>query len=179
VQGADPEAVGHVLRLLARLGVDQVGRGDIGQDLRRSHLLDVERSRGVPVQVERPEPALPVQEGEGEHRSHPRGECRRSELRELLVARQVRHGHRLPGLVGQQAGALSQLGLQLLEQQRGRVGGGDVPGAMPGEIRVTPAPVTARTSTIRSTSVLRMAWIGKSVIIVRAKSARTDDSLSS
>jgi hypothetical protein len=44
---------------------------------------------------------------------------------------------------------------------------------------VTPAPETASTSTIRSTRVFMMFWIGKSVIIVRAKSARTDDSVSS
>ena len=51
-------------------------------------------------------------------------------------------------------------------------------GAVPAEIRVTPAALTGSTSTIRSTSRSRIPWIGKSVTIVRANSASTADNFS-
>ena len=52
-------------------------------------------------------------------------------------------------------------------------------GALPAEIKVTPAAVIGRISTMRPTRWSRIRWIGKSVASVRAKSLRTAESFPS
>ncbi len=126
VQAVREEEVRGPAAVLATLGVDQVGRRDVGEGLRRRHVPVRERPRGVTEEVQGTEPTVVVTQREGEHRRHPHVGREGSELGEATVAIDVRHGDRLPRLVRQHAGALPERGLQLLQLQRGIVGGGNV-----------------------------------------------------
>jgi hypothetical protein len=96
----------------------------------------------------------------------------------MLLA-EVRYGDGLSGLVRGQARSLAQLGLELFEAQCRVVRGGDVPRFGAGRDERSPAPVIGSTPTMRTTRWSRMAWIGKSVTIVRANSLNTSESCSS
>ena len=132
VQRAVVEAFGGGAGLFAGLGVEQVGGRDVRQRLGRAHVVRVELAGGVAVQVERAEPALAVAQREREHRGQPGRPGRRGEHREPIVGVQVGDRHGLPGFVRHQARALADLGLQLLEAQRGLVRSGDVARRHPG-----------------------------------------------
>ena len=78
VQRAAAELVRGLLGVLTGLRVDQVGGGDVGQDLRGGEVALVQQAGAVAVEVQRTESALAVVQREGEHRgqagSHRPGE---------------------------------------------------------------------------------------------------------
>ncbi len=127
MQRAGPEPFSGLLGLLSGLGVEQVGRGDVGQGLRRSHVLRVERAGGVAVEVQRTEPTVVVAQREREHSGQPGIGGEGAEVREAPVtADQVRQADRLAGLVGRHARPLAGGRLHLLELQGRVVGRRDV-----------------------------------------------------
>jgi len=66
VQRVVLEPLGLSVHLLTRLGVQQVGGRDVGEDLRRREVGLGERARAVPVEVQGSEPAVAVTQREGE-----------------------------------------------------------------------------------------------------------------
>ena len=128
----------------------------------------------VAVEVERAEPTVAVAQREGEHRRQPASSAAGANCGNRSSVAQVRHRDGLPGPVRRQARPLAELGLQLA---RSAAPTRPTPrcsaGRRPGEISVTPAAVTGRTSTMRSTRWSRIPWIGKSVTSVRANSLNT------
>ena len=97
VQGVVVEAVGRGAGLVASLGIEQVGGRDVGQRLRRAHVVRVELAGRVAVQIERAEPAVAVAQREREHRGQPGRERGRGERRESIVGAEVGDGDGLPG----------------------------------------------------------------------------------
>jgi hypothetical protein len=118
------EAVRGFAQLLAGLSVDQVGRGDIREGLRRLQVSLLQRPGHPPVEVEGAEPAVAVEQGEGEHSRQTRVDGGRGELRKATVVRQVWHRDGLAGLIGSQARALPDRALQAFETQCILVRGG-------------------------------------------------------
>ena len=57
----------------AGLGVEQVRRGDVGQDLSRLHVGLAKATGGVPVQIQGAQPFTVQAHREGEHRRQPLG----------------------------------------------------------------------------------------------------------
>lgn len=113
VQGDVPEPAGDLRHPLPRLGVQQVGRRDVGQRLCRRHISGFQPPLGLTVKVQRAEAAVTVQQRKGEHRRHARGHRRRAELRVAAVDREVGHLDRLTRLVRGPARPFPVIGLQL------------------------------------------------------------------
>ena len=121
------ESIGRLLLLVACLCVDEVRRSDVGQGLGSLHVVRIQRSDRVSVDIQRPEHAVgAVSQREGEDGSQPGRLRLRTEVGEPGLQRQVLHCHGLTAVVGQKARSLTHLGLQRLEPQRVVIGGGDV-----------------------------------------------------
>ncbi len=126
VQSTVPKTVTGLGGLLACLGVQHVGRGDIGQCPRRCLVAGIQGTWGIPVEVQSTQSAAAVPQWEREHRSHPRRQRRRSERGEAAVGGKVGNCYSRTRLIRRDARPLTQLGLQLLETQRGRIRSGDI-----------------------------------------------------
>ena len=78
VQRVVVEPVGGLAGLLAGLGVEQVGGGDVGQGLRDVHVVRRPAPGSVAVEVECAESPVAVAQREGEHRGQTRPPPRRA-----------------------------------------------------------------------------------------------------
>src|SRR3954466_7613991 len=114
-----PEVTGCHFFFLASLRVDQVRGRDVGQRLRRNHVLRVEITLGVPVQVQGAQPAGAMVEREGENGGQPALRTGGRELREPAVRSQSRDGHGLTRAISQNAWPLPTSRLHVLEKQGG------------------------------------------------------------
>lgn len=95
VQRAVPVSVRRVASGLACLSVEQVRGRDVGQCSICVHRLGIQRSRRLPVQIERPRPLVTGTKPEREHRRKPSHEHELSSATaEPFVSRQVNHHDR-------------------------------------------------------------------------------------
>lgn len=110
----------------SRLGVQQVGAGDVCQSAGGRVLPRVEPAWFLPIQVPGAHGHLLILQGEGEDRCQASRLGRQGEVREAGVLGQG--GHRDGPLrpVSDQAGSFTQMGLQPLVPQGRVFGGGDV-----------------------------------------------------
>ena len=131
VEGAEPHE-GLMLRLngfskvVTSPGVEQVGRGDVGESLSCRHVGIAERAAAHPVKVQGTEATLAIAEGEGEDRNQTFAECMLGELREPIVLGEVRDHDGFVGLEGRDARAFIEIGLEPFETQRRGIGGRDL-----------------------------------------------------
>ncbi len=132
VQGAFAGLVRGLLEIGTGLGVEQVGRGDVGQGLGGDHGPFVQGPRGVPVQVQRPQPPVAVPQRKGEHGHEASIDRLRRERREPALGSEIGHRDGLARLVSREARSLVELGLESLEAQGCVVRGGNVVRAGPG-----------------------------------------------
>ena len=122
MQRARVELLGSILQFGTGLGVGQVRRRHVGQRLGRFHVPACQRTRRVAVEVERTELTVLVAQREGEDGRQSGLECPRGRTPVNMVVAEIGHGDGLTGLVGAQARAFADFGLQLLEAQ-GRIVG--------------------------------------------------------
>ena len=158
------------------LGVEDVGGGDVGEDLPAQHVLRAQLLGRARVEVQRAQaPAVePQREGVdgAEALLHRAG---REALEPALLG-EVGDEHGLTGLVGQDARPFAELELQLLDHEDLLVRRRDEVQLGLASISSTPAPSAGITSITRRASRSRMSWMEKSPTSVRANSARTADS---
>ncbi len=131
VQRALPSTLGGVAQVRARLRIEQVGRGDVRQGLRRGHGAGVHGPGARAVEVERTELVVVLAQGEGEHRRQPLFERTRREGGEAVVEAEVGNEDGLASFVSDETRSLAQLGLESFEPHGGLVGGRDVAGLRP------------------------------------------------
>lgn len=139
------------MHLLSSADVQEVPGDDVSEGLRGGKVFLVERARLLPVQVEGAEAPVIVAEGQREHGTEPGGDGPRSEVHEAFLSFKVSDGDRPLRFVGRDAGPFTNLGLQTLKPQCVLVGGCDVVRLLVHGIKVTPALVIGKTSTMRST----------------------------
>ena len=131
VQRAVPQAVGRLAGLGPSLGVQQVRGRYVGQRLRGLHVLGVEGTGGLPIEVERAELPVLLTEREGEDSGKAGRQRPGRERGKPGVEPQVGDCYRLAALVRRDARPLGHLGLQHLIAKGGLVGRGDVPRLLP------------------------------------------------
>ena len=132
VQRAVPKLLRGRPAVFARLRVQQVGRGDVGQRLRGRHVVWSEVARRIAVEIERTEPSAAVAKGKREDGAETTRDRRRREPWEARVGSKVGYRDGLAAFVGPHAWSIAELGLQPLEQHRGLVGRRDVLRRVPG-----------------------------------------------
>ncbi len=118
VQCTVPKGVRGGLRVVARVGIEQVGRRHVGQRLGRGHVPRPQLAGSVTVEIQRAEAAVPVVQWKREDGGETGGRCGWCEARVAGVAGEIGYQDRTSEVVGREAGAFADIGLQLFEAQR-------------------------------------------------------------
>jgi hypothetical protein len=116
------------LQVDARLGVEDIDGGDIGECLRDQHVLPDERTGSGSIQVEGTNLVVFVPQREAEHGSQTLLYSPPAEFRETGVIGEIGDGYSLAGSVGGKAGPGSHLLLDSDESQSRGVRGCDMSG---------------------------------------------------
>jgi hypothetical protein len=116
------------LQIYARLCVEDVDGGDIGECLRDQHILPIERTCGGSIQIEGTHLVVFVPQREAEHGSQTLLDSPLGEFRETRVICEIGYGYSLAGIVGGEAGSGPHLLLDSDESQGRVVRGCDMSG---------------------------------------------------